>query len=337
MKKYLICLFFCILFSSFIYANQFNWQKNYLDNNFTNQIESIFEETLSSTLLPFNNVDDIISNEFTISVEVLSYNLNLFIFEGELFYNNNSIPLSIEYNEENQEVVLTRFREILSNTLRYDLGILINKEDITRLIYSNKINGIKIINNEIQKGDFVYIISSNNDKSLAIVDSIYDEYGTLDFLYNPTDLINSSIIKGPNNEFNLGFSYDYQTELFSVNVDYFILKPISDLISNTYFGMSFSYYKNFIDFSDELSTNLSLKIEVPFSKLSDKVKILNNSSIYSKSKLGITFLESLNLHSILEIGFKQYFANNINLSFALKNDSYKNSFNNVIVSCGLLF
>ena len=337
MKKNLICLFVCILFSSFLYANQFNWEKNYIDNNFTNQIESIFEDTLSSTLISYINVDDRIFKELTISVENLSYNLSEFIFEANIILNNNSIPLSIKYIEEKEADVFSIFRKIVFNTLRYDLGILINNEDKNRLIYSNKINGVKFINNEIQKGDYIYIVNSDKEKSIAVVDSIYDEYGTIDFLYKPTYLINSLIIKGPKNEINLGISYDYQNYLVAASLDYFVLNYSIKLFSNTYFGFSSSYYMDLINFSDEMSTDIAIKIELPFSKLFNKTSLFNNSSIYSKTKLGCTYFDNLNLHSTLEIGFKQYFANNINLSIALKNDSYKNSFNNVIVSCGLLF
>lgn len=337
MKKKLISFIVFIFISSAIYSNQYNWEKNYSDSSFTEQLENIVEETLDSTLIAYIEVDESVRKQITISIENFSFNTNNFNFEGKLILGDKDLPLSIKFFAKDNSSALEEFSKILYDTLRYDLSYLFANEEQCRLIYSNDINVIKFQDVNYNEGDLIYIKNYNNQQSLAIIDSIYDDYATIDYLFKPTSLINSSIFVGPKNEIDLGLSYDFNTNIIAGNFDYFITRALFNSYSNTSFGISFSYYNDVNDFSSEIASDLALKIELPLSKLIKKSIFLENGTLYSKTKIGLTYIDNFSLHSVLEVGYKQYLSSNFNISLALKNDSYKNSLYNVIVTCGVLF
>ncbi|MGD1822699.1 MAG: hypothetical protein ACPKM0_08065 [Pleomorphochaeta sp.] len=335
MKKLIISfIFLCLPFM--LFANEYKIIRNYEIDNSTDNIEAYIEDALDSTLVAYTKVELSLKKDLILDLKEVSYNDNLLIINGDIKYKNNKMPIAIELIEENKNLAFSKLEQILYDSFRYDLNFLFNNEENSKLSYSNVVSSF--YNNGIYKvGSLVNLENYNNEKSLAIVTSSYDDYSTIDFLYNPTDLINTKISMGPLNEMNLGLFYDYSTNIVGLNLDYYYLSTILSYYSGTNLGLRFFYYNNLDDYSSSIASDLSLKIEFPLSKIYHKNNFIENTSIYNKTGIGVLYSDSYELHSSLEIGIKTYISNKNNLSIAYKMDSNSESYYNVVVAYGILF
>lgn len=336
MKKKLIVFFLFIVISINLYSSQYNIIKNYDNNAFSIEVESLIEDILDESLSSyFFEIDDLKKN-ITISYNVLDYTNNLLIIEGNLLYKNNKLPLKISFEESDYIKMKQKLDLILKDFFLNDLSKLISNNDNEKMISLKNSNFIN--NYDYDEGDLLLLSNKSNEKkSLAQVNSVFEKYATLNYFYKNGSFINSIIEKGPLNEIDLGISYDFENNIIGLNVDYLFLNNILKVVDLSYLGLGVTYYNNPNDNNIVISSDLLLNICLPLSTIISNNKILVNTSVYNKTKIGVLYLDTCSFHSQAEIGVKTYISSKFSILVGYKIDSYKKSNYNFIVNIGYLF
>ncbi len=328
-----------ILLCSFnIFATNYNIDSsNYEENEFSQKVEKVLFNALDSTLVAYTKVDESLISNLKINIDNLEYLDSLFTLDCNISIDGKQLPINIEFKEENEQELFNKLSQLLFNTLRYDLSILFEGERDYSLSYNERINSFENKNNKFSVGDYIYLQNFNYEKSLAVIDAIYEDQATINYLYNPSTLVNLDIKKGPVNQFGLNFAYDYDEDLLAITAEYFYLKSILFPFNTTYVGISSSYFYNFDDTLNSISIDSNLLIEFPLSILFESIPILKNASIYSKVKFGTMVVDDVSLHSAYEIGYKQYLSPNSKIGLAYKMDSNYESYKNILISFEYMF
>jgi hypothetical protein len=338
MKKKALFSIFLFLCNFTIFATNYNIDNsNYKRNEFSQKVENILSTALDSTLVAYTKVDDSLLYNLTINIDNLEYVESLFTLHCKVSLNEKQLPIDIEFYEESEEVLFQKLSKLLYNTFKYDLSLLFERESDYYLSYNEGVKSFENINDKFNVGDYVYLQNFNGDKSLAIVDAVYENQATINYLYNSSPLVNLDISKGPSNQFGLNISYDYDEALLAITGEYFYLKSLVFPFNTTYLGLSSSYFYNFDYSLNSISIDSNLLIEFPLSILFNKVPVLNSSSIYSKVKLGAMVLDEVTLHSAYEIGYKQYLSSKWKIALAYRMDSNYESYKNVLISFEYMF
>jgi len=338
MNKKLIVFFLFIIFSMNLYASKFEIINDYEINDYSKDIISIFESLLEKNLSSLTYLDDDINEKITINFDKLDYNNYLLELEGNLFYNNKSLFFKASFEEPNYNKMKEDLRLILNNFFINDLYKLFSKNE-EKIIYSSK-KIVSIFNdNKYSQGDLLLLSNRiDNKKTLAQVNTVFDDYSTINYLYKKSSIIDSNIEKGPLNEINLGLSYSIDKYIFGFNIDYLFLKNFITFFDSTYLGLGFKYYNNFnFNMNCAIASDLILNILFPISTIIGNNNLLRNSSIYNKTSIGGLYSSNLSFHSQLEFGIKTYISSKFCISAGYKIDSYDKSNYNFIVNIGYLF
>ncbi|MGD1820019.1 MAG: hypothetical protein ACPKOI_09090 [Pleomorphochaeta sp.] len=337
MKKNIIFLILLLFFSNLLFAQEYNIERNYESNSFRDEVERLISKNLDSTLVAYTKVDEDFKNSLIIKLNEISYENDLLIINGELGLNDKVLALDIKFNESDIKVLFNKLDSILYNSFNYDLNLLFEDNDSYHLSYTNKVNSFLNIEDKYRSGDFVLLKTYDDNKSLAVVNSIYDNYATIDYLNNPINLINTQILDGPKSQIGINYSFDFINNMMNLSSDYFYLKGLFTPFDKAYLGISGSYYLNLTDYSYNFSSDLGLFIELPLSKVFGINSFLKNFSVYNKTKIGVVYENPIALHSIFEVGLTAYLSTSTKIGVAYKMDSYNESYYNALISFDLLF
>lgn len=338
MKKKAIVLFITLICISNIYANNFNFERlNYNRDDFSILVESTISEALSSTLVAYTKVDDLLLDSLTIKIDTLSYVEDRLVLDGEINYNLKNLPIYIELKEKDRTLLLEKLYDVLFNLFKYDLNKLFDTEFEFYLNYNGKISSFNNTNNKFKTGDYIYLEDFEKAKSLGTVSSTFNEVATVNFLYNPSQLVNLKIKEGPKNQLGLNLNYDIDNEIVSVSGEYFYLKSLFFPFDKINLGLSSSYFYSFPQNKNSFSLDLGFMIEMPLSLLFTSTKFLNSSVLYTKAKIGVIIDNEVKPHSAFELGYKKYVWTNWKLALAYKVDSNNNVGNNVLLGFEFMF
>jgi len=335
MKKTTIFVLILIISISNLFSSNYNFDReNYSVTDISNRVESSIAYALDSTLYSFTDKKSFDSSSFYIKLDIISYINNKLIVEGNLIYNNNILPLYFELKNDkgDEEVLFDNLQSILINAFYNDLSSLFSQNFEFFLKYSGNINSFFNSNNKYKEGDLIYLQNTKTKKALAVVDQIYDEYASISYLFNIDNQINSKIIDGPINQFSISSSYDFKLNTISLNVDYNYMKSIFPFLGNTYMGLSSTYYYDIDTAENKFSLDSNLLLELPLSSLFSQKKMLRNSSVFSKVKIGVILNSIIDMHSAYELGYKLYLNSSFKIALAYKVDSYKESYNNLLIA-----
>ena len=333
MKKTTIFILILIISINNIFSFNYNFDReNYSVTEISNRVESSIAIALDSTLYSFTSKKTFDNNLVIIKLDNISYINNKLMVEGNIIYDDNSMPIYFELKNENEEELFKNFQSILINAFNHDLFSLFSPSYEYYLKYSDSINSFLNINNKYKEGDLIYLQNNITKKALAVVDQIYGEYASIYYLFNQDNQINSQIVNGPKNQISLSSGYDFKLNIISLNLDYNYLKSILPFLGNTYMGISSTYYYNILSKEIVFSLDSNLLLELPLSSLFDQKKILRNSSVFSKLKVGILLNNALDVHSAYELGYKLYLNSNSKIALSYKVDSYKESNNNLVIA-----
>jgi len=333
MKKTTIFVLILIISSSNLFSSNYNFDReNYSVTDISNRVESSIAFALDSTLYSFINKESFDNSLFYVKLDVISYINNKLIVDGNLLYNKNILPVYFELKNENEDELFNSFQSILINAFYHDLHSLFKQNFEYFLKYSDNINSFFNSNNKYREGDLIYLQNNTTKKALAVVDQIYEGYASIYYLFNKDNQINSQVIDGPVNQFSISPSYDFKLNTISLSVDYNYMKSIFPFLGNTYLGLSSTYYYNIDTAADKFSLDSNLLLELPLSSWFSQKRILRNSSIFSKVKVGIILNSIIDMHSAYEIGYKLYLNSSFKIALAYKVDSYKESYNNLLIA-----
>ncbi len=337
MKKNIIFLILLLFFSNQLFAQAYNIERNYESNSFRDEVERLISKNLDSTLVAYTKVDGDFKNSLIIKLDEISYENDLLIINGELGLNDKVLALDIKFNESDIKVLFNKLDSILYNSFNYDLNLLFEDNDSYHLGYTNKVNSFLNIDDKYRPGDFVILKTYDDNKSLAVVNSVYDNYATIDYLNNPINLINTQILDGPKSQIGINYSFDFINNTMNLSSDYFYLKGLITPFDKAYLGIAVSYYLDLSDYSYNFSSDLGLFIELPLSKVFGINSFLKNISVYNKTKIGMVYENPIVLHSIFEVGLTAYLSTSTKIGVAYKMDSYNESYYNALISFDLLF
>ncbi len=333
MKNLTIFVLILIISISNLFSSNYNFDReNYSVTDISNRVESSIAFALDSTLYSFTTKESFDNASFRIKLNIISYVNNKLIVDGNLIYNENKLPIYFELKNEDEEELFNSFEMILINAFYHDLSSIFRENFEYFLKYSDDINSFFNSNNKYREGDLIYLQNNTTKKALAVINQIYDEYAIINYLYNTNNQINSQIIDGPKNQISLSSSYDYKLNTISVSVDYNYMKSIFPFLGNTYMGLSSTYYYDINTETKKNSLDSNLLLELPLSSLFSQKKILRNSSIFSKVKIGIILNSSIDMHSSYELGYKIYLNSSFKIALAYKVDSYNESYNNLLIA-----
>jgi hypothetical protein len=337
MRKKAILIFIILISLSPIYAIDYNFDRSsYILNDFTQNVEDKISYALNSTLVSYTKVDDALLNLLQIQLANISYKQDVLKVEGKIVYNGFQLPLDIEFQQSNKQLLFDTLENILIDTFRYDLSVLFETTPEYYLQYSDNTDSFLNKNNKYRVGDLIYLKNEGFKKSLAVVESIYNDFATINYLYNATSLVNTPILDGPKNQIGFNITYDYYKDIISFSGEYFYLKGLIYPFNTTYLGLSSSYYYNLDNLSCSFTVDSNLLLELPLSTLFKSVMILKNSCIYTKVKIGAIINENIEIHSAFELGYKQYLTSNLKIAVAYKRDSNNEIHNNVLISIEFL-
>ncbi|MGD1815429.1 MAG: hypothetical protein ACPKNR_00215 [Pleomorphochaeta sp.] len=337
MKKNIIFLVLLLFFSNLLFAQEYNIERNYESNSFRDEVERLISKNLDSTLVAYTKVDAGIKNSLLISLKEISYENDLLIINGELELKDKVLTLDIKFNESDIKVLFNKLDSILYNSFNYDLNLLFEDNNSYHLGYTNKINSFLNIDDKYRSGDFVLLKTYDDNKSLAVVNSVYDNYATIDYLNNPINLINTQILDGPKSQVGINYSFDFINNTMNLSSDYFYLKGLFTPFDKAYLGIAASYYLDLTDYSYNFSSDLGLLIELPLSKVFGINSFLKNISVYNKTKIGVVYEQPMVFHSIFEVGLTAYLSTSTKIGLAYKMDSYNESYYNTLIFFDFLF
>lgn len=337
MLKKLFIIFITLIIPFNLYSTDYKIERNYDADDFSIEVEKKIKEALDSTLVIYAKVDDALINNIQIRINQNNIIDDIYTLKSQISYKDKILDINYTYYEKDETILLKNLEKFLYNFLNYELYILFENENIHKLNYSNNINSFRNIDKYFNIGEYVLLEDKNNNSELAVIESIYNDYCSIDYLYKKNSLLNKTIYKGPLNEINLGSSYDFYNNIIEINLDYFYLKNIISFFHLTNFGVGFNYYYNLLNYSAFFSTDLAMKIEFPLSKINLDSLLFNNISIYNKSKIGLLFDDEMTLHSQFDIGLKKYISSKFNFSIGYKIDSNEKSYYNYNINLGYVF
>jgi len=339
MKKKAITIFLLLLCTFSLYANNFFFQReDYIENAFSQEVEKSISNALNSTLVAYTKVDDSLLSSIKIVISKLEYKDSNFKLVGQVILDPNSVPLNIQFVESDENKVIELLDKVLFNTFNYDLSLLFETENDYVLSYNEDFKVFENKNNKFKVGDFLYLSDYKNNKSLATVNSTYNAVASLNFLFNPSSLVNLKIDRGPRNQLGLNFSYDFVEKDLSVSGEYFYLKSLFAPFDTTYLGLSSTLFYDLSNNTvNDISIDSNLLIEFPLSILFKSTFILNSATIYSKAKFGVLLYNDFALHSAFEIGYKQYLSTNFKIGLSYKIDSKNYMYNTILFATEILF
>lgn len=334
-------IIFSLLLISFsvMYASDFQIQRgDYKIDDLSQKVETSIKTALDSTLVGYTKVDDSIMSTLKISISTIKYEDSNFFLSAQVVLNSNSVPINIQFKEADKDKLIKKLDQLLFDTLKYDLSALFKSESEYVLSYNENFKSFENKDNKFKVGDFLYLADFENNKSLATVNSVFDEVATLNFLYNPSSLVNLEIERGPRHQLGINFAYDYEANIISMSGEYFYLKSLFAPFDTIYLGLSSSlfYDLNYIKI-DDVSIDSNLLIEFPLSIIFKSNYLLSSATIYSKLKLGLLTYDDINMHSAFEIGYKQYLTPNLKLALSYKMDSNNEMYNSILFATEILF
>ena len=329
-------LLFCL---SAIYATDFQIERgDYNINDFSKRVEESISTALDSTLVGYTKVDDSLLSSLKIYIVKVEYEDSLFNLTSKVTLNANTVPISIQFIEKDEDKLFKKLDQLLFDTFKYDLSTLFNSESEYVLSYNENFKSFENKNNKFRVGDFLYLSDFENDKSLATVNSVFNEVATLHFLYNPSSLVNLKIERGPIHQLGVNIAYDFDENIMSVSGEYFYLKSLFGPFNTTYLGLSSSLFYDLENTEiEDVSIDSNLLIEFPLSIIFKSTYLLNSATIYSKVKLGALVYEDTTLHSAFEIGYKQYLSTNLKVGLSYKMDSKNEMYNSILFGTEILF